>query len=969
VFDPLVVETQRISTKEDAKNGLSKESAPRDSIPQISEDSITKVVEKNIEQEESAPFGFVNKYNSKAEPRSQYVAQNPDKGAKLNLEDNNMYSRSNEPEYSSEVKEQMDKLVVKSPDSIPNKTYLEVTNTTPIGEFFIKAKAAIINKWARLESIYTLPQFRDVLADQGALQAAMSSDRYKAQLSSALSQGNIVYKNGHTQVEDFVFEGKKYKGLIEVMHSLHADGNQYNVNLEQLAQAYMIAVRSKGQREKGLKTPADEKSLDILEKEVNKYVDENGNSIIKEFSRRWDAYNRKTVKFLQDTGVLDAETSEIWLKNSDYVPFYRQAEDPKTKDNIPRVFSGMTSASTFKKLEGSDSSVTVPLLEAIVRNLDSAVAMGMRNVAQQRIVRDLYSLGLAKEVGAGQSGKNVISFRVNGKKRQFSIDDPLMFQSMESSNISSAESMVTSVVGAPATAIRELITRDPGFMIVNLMRDTLSTAVTSGSNFVPVIDTVKNFRKSSVEELSKYGVVGGYDLSDLDYKNVFDKYKKEAGKMGLSEDSSKNVVMKMWDYLGERTTMSDAATRKAVFDDVLKRTGNSAEASFQAQEIINFARRGNNAAVRIVTAAIPFLNARFQGLDVLYRSAKGDYSTVKGVDKRRQSINFIMRGSFLTALTAIYFQMFSDDEYYKEANEHTKDNNWLLPTPWGVPFKIPIPFEVGLIFKVIPERIFSLGYNPSGTVTGTGEEAFDSAKRNIKSTLGVNIFGAQIIKPMFEIAYNENTYTGNPIVPQYMLDDYIEGFASGRVTTNELATFVGRSINVNPLKVEHFIKGYSGTIGSYVLSMTDAMMRSPAFSGDSSREMPKRPIYEYPLIKRFFLSNRNSGLKENFYELNSEIKKTINTLGKLAEDGRIEEYEKYLRGRETLVGMSSSARYIEKQLKIIRDEKNNIIKSNLPSSEKQEITNSLEESEKQILLSASILRDLVNQPFIKTLYK
>ena len=964
VFDPLVVETQKISSKEKAKDSLSEGFVPKSTIPEISEEAINKVVEKNVEQEEASTSGFIPKYSSKAEPRAQYVAQNPEKGAKLSTEDNNMYSRANEPEYSSETQKEIDKLVTKSPDQIPNTTYLEVTNTGSIGEFFTKAKAAMINKWARLEAIYKLPQFKDLFADVGAIQAAMMADKHKAVTSSALTQGSVVYKNGHAQVEDFVFEGKKYRGLIEVVHALHADGNQYNVNLEQLAQAYMIAKRSVEQRKRGLKTPADENSLAVLEAEVNKYVDENGNSIIKEFAKRWDSYNRNTVQFLQDTGVLDAETSELWLKDSDYVPFYRQVDDPDTADNIPRIFSGMTSASTFKKLKGSESAVTVPLLEAIVRNLDAAVAMGMRNVAQQRIVRDLNSLGLAREVKAGEKGTNVINFKVDGKKRSFSIDDPLMFQAMESSSISSAESIITSVVGAPATALRELITRDPGFMIVNLMRDTLSTAVTSGASIIPVIDTVKNFNKSSVEELSRYGVVGGYDLSNLDYKNVFEKFKKESKKMGLSGASSKNIVKRMWDYLGEGTTKSDAATRKAVFDDVLKRTGNSAEAAWQASEIINFGRRGNNSAVRIVTAAIPFLNARFQGLDVFWRAAQGNYSAVKGVAQKRQAINFLMRGAFLAGLTALYWQQFSDDEQYKEASEHTRDNYWLIPTAWGVPFKVPIPFEVGLIFKVIPERILGVGSEKT-----TGKEAYESLKRGVTGTLGINPLGAQIIKPMFEVMYNKNTFTGAPVVPPYMVDDKLEGFAAGRITTSEFAKWVGTNTNTNPLKIEHIIKGYTGTIGSYVLGAVDAVMRTPALTGDKSLEMPSRPIFEYPLMKRFFNTAHNSGAKEDFYELNSEIKKTANTLGKLAEDGRMAEYEKYLKGREILLGMSSQARYIEKQLKLIRNHKDNILKSELSPSQKEEIIDDLELAEKEILKESSMLRSLVDQPFIDTLYR
>ena len=42
----------------------------------------------------------------------------------------------------------------------------------------------------------------------------------------------------------------------------------------------------------------------------------------------------------------------------------------------------------------------------------------------------------------------------------------------------------------------------------------------------------------------------------------------------------------------EATTRADAATRKAVYDDVLARTGSEQEAAFQALESMNFGRRG-----------------------------------------------------------------------------------------------------------------------------------------------------------------------------------------------------------------------------------------------------------------------------------------------------------------------------------------------------------------------------------------
>ena len=92
------------------------------------------------------------------------------------------------------------------------------------------------------------------------------------------------------------------------------------------------------------------------------------------------------------------------------------------------------------------------------------------------------------------------------------------------------------------------------------------------------------------------------------------------------ELSAFNLVGRAWDALGSATTASDSATRMAVYKDVLARTGNEAEALFQAMEVINFSRRGASPVFRTVTAAIPFLNARIQGLDVFTGRQPGLYS-------------------------------------------------------------------------------------------------------------------------------------------------------------------------------------------------------------------------------------------------------------------------------------------------------------------------------------------------------
>ena len=950
--------------KDQAEEFLSEGSTPRDSVPEIPEGAVENVVESNIKSAKNMPKNQVPEFSVEAEPRSQYIAQNPDKGAKLSIEDNNMYSRNNEPEYSPRARAELDKLVKRSESGPASTAYLEVTKTGPIGEFLTRQKAKYINKWARLEEIYQMEGFRGVLADSSALSAALFSDRAKGITSEALKNGFVTYKNGITKVEKFKHNGKEYRGLVDVMSPLFVGGNQYGVDLETLAQGYAIAKRSERLRAEGKAVPADATSLDALQQEVNKYTNENGKPIVSEWFDAWQAYNAKTVEFLMDTGVLDAETAKTWLEQSDYVPFYRQADNPDAQDKMPKIFSGMTSAATFKELKGGETAVTVPLLDAITRNLDAAVNMGMRNVAQQRIVRDMNSIGLAREIKAGQTGNNVISFRVDGKKREFAIDDPLMYESMQSLGGGSMEKMLTSIVGAPSNVLREMITRDPGFMMVNMMRDTLSSYVTSGASFVPVWDTIKNAR-SGADTLSTYGVVGGYDFSS-DPDNLFDEFQKEMGKRGMGGGSGNMLTkpfIKLWDGLGKATTMSDAATRKAVFDDVLARTGNEAEAAYQALEVINFSRRGNSPLARVITAAIPFLNARFQGLDVFYRSARGQYNANKEMSKRKQQQVFATRALTLAGLTGLYWLLVSDDDQYKEADEHTRDNNWLIPTAWGVPVKIPIPFEVGLMFKTIPEKSLAV---LSGKATG--REAMQSAITGVTGTLAINPLGAQIIKPLIEANFNHNFYTGNAIVSKY-LDGNLQDAFINRASTNELAKMVGEMFDVSPLKVEHVMRGYTGTIGTYVLGAVDEILRSPALTGDKELEMPSRPVTEFPIMKRFFANSKNAGAKEDFYELNAEIRKIVGTLNDLKKNGRVDVYERYLQGRKHLVGMKNNVSYIADRLSKIRKQRDEVMRSNLDADRKREIIDQLEAVEREVLKATSILKQKAKLPVIDTLYR
>ena len=938
--------------------------------------AIDKVVKENEEAAEN-PSVSVPPFSTFADPEAQFVAKNPEDGLKPTSAMKDKFSRRKEPPLSPELTNIIDGIAAEpAPNITPGETYLKNTETSNLQYFLDKTKQSAINKYARLERYSRDPLFKENLADTSAIAAAYFADRSMGITGASLKYGVPVYQNGVTQVKAFFHNGKKYRGLIDVMAPLYQ--NDYNFSLERLAQSYAIALRAEGQRARGLKTPVAAGQLQEIEAEIAKYKNKDGVPIIKEWYEVWQAFNGKTVEFMKATGIVDDALAEKWLEMSDYVPFYRQAEaeDGEIANisvSAPVMFKkNMTSAIKLKELKGSEKAVNVPMLDAITRNLSMAIDAGMKNVAQQRIVRDMVKIGIAEEATTAQkkniSQNFVVNFKVKGVDKYYKIHDPLIYESLQS--VDELGGAIPGMFGGASTILREMVTREPGFMFANLMRDTLSAYVTSGSDFTPVIDTVASLGKD-VEQLESFGVVGGYDFGN-DPKDMVKAFSKESRKRGISMDGKGpilNPFTKIWDWAGQGTTLSDAATRRAVYDDVLARTGNEAEAAFQALEVINFSRRGRNPAVRFLTTAIPFLNARFQGLDVLYRGFMGYNPAQKDLTRGEASLTALSRGAIITATTLMYWLMFSDSEEYKEATDEQKDLNWIFPNPFGGrPIRIPVPFEVGLLFKTIPERIFD-SYSVAEVFGKTGDtsdrELFESiVQRGVGNTLAINPLGIQLVGPLIEAGINHNSFTSSPIVPIYVEKNGLDGLL-GRESNTQIAKAIGLASNINPVKIDHVLYGYTGTIGAYVLDSIDRLiLKNPEITGGNVAPPTLSPD-QYPVLKRFLISKFSDGDRQDFYRLRAEVEKVTGSMKKLDDAERYDELEAVIRTKGHLAALAGDVSYISKQLTTLRKQREQIERlpvSIMSGERKQEALDEILEEMSYVVNDVSQLKRIADLP-------
>ena len=714
-----------------------------------------------------------------------------------------------------------------------------------------------------------------------------------------------------------------------------------------------------------IKTPVTEQDIKVA-KQLGKDYPE----IVAVYNnyQKWNGY---IVKWAVRRGILSQEQAEEWLENSHYYPYYRdmsitEAEADKMSITGTSIGTSMIPNNPLDiEIKGSDKKITMNPIEAITRNSLAIVTAGLKNQGTSMLLKDLETMGLAESMGVTRNkkffndgsrvpkGVQYVSAYENGVKYFWVVKDRELFESISSVGGTST-SQLAKWAGMPASFLRDTVTRDPGFIVVNILRDTLSSAVTSGAmygkgmggideGYLPVIDSFKNMF-GDLKELEKFGIIGGYDYTNEE-GSVRQFVERTMRRQGLTKQGAmkpEDAFYKLWDGLGSLTTKSDGATRNAVYNAVYKHMKNNgategqaqSEAAYQALEIINFGRRGLSPIFKTITAAIPFFNARIQGLDVLYRSFTGQYSAIDKLKegetpeqlRGRIARGAILRGLSLAVLTAMYYMMVSDTDEYRGARREVRDDYWLIPTGTEFPIKIPIPFEVGAIFKVLPERLMDMTLGEDAFTRKSVDEAQKSLGRQLETSLSIPFFqsgfGIQAVKPFFEVWSNRNSFTDSEIIPYYK--QKLDPRAQSTERTNEIARILGETFNISPMKIDYVMRGYAGTLGGYLLSMADTGARMIT----GTPILPNNvELSRLPLVRRLtFDSKKAGGLQQQFYELRGEVDTVVQTINKLREDGRTEEAIAYRNSMQGVVNVKGQVRAMERYMKNWRDKKSRLLK-------------------------------------------
>lgn len=775
---------------------------------------------------------------------------------------------------------------------------------------------------------------KELLADTSAIAAVLQSQRAAGVAASSFKDGIPVYDKGYTYVMDKDSNGKDIKGLIPILEPLMKYNDPY---IFQTFQFY--AGTRRGRR---LDAEGREKTFTKEDIAAGKELE----TQFPEFATVFDdyqKYNAGLVKYMMDTGVISAEEAKIWTQNWDYIPFYRQINGDKTAG--PKVFSPIAGVAKPKKLKGSEAPLD-DFMETIVRNTRAAIEAGMKNEAARRVLRDVTDFGLGERLVGVHSGTDIVNIKEKGETVYYRVDDRLMVEALQGLNLPQLPFL--SFLSAPADLLRNFVTKDPGFILANLGRDSMQAWITSGTNMTPLVDTFKQFGKGLLNHspeayaLAKSGLTG-YDFAG-DVESSAKRVEKELRKRTGTRTKGEIALLPLsafWGMLGDASTASDMATRAEVYKRTLERTGSEAEAFYQAMEVINFSRKGNSAIIRILSATIPFFNARVQGLDVLYRTGFGK-AAMANKDKIQKA--FIFRSMVLLGTSVMYWSMVSDDEDYKKLSEEERDNYWIIPglRVGDKPFRFPIPFELGVLFKVIPERILEYSFG-----TDTGKDLRKALLRNAMSTLSFNPI-PQAVLPIFENVTNYSFFTGEPVIGRGV-EDLAPAYQFG-AGTSVLARQMGEALKYSPQKIDNFIRGYTGTLGTYAMMMLDSALEQ---EGDPPRAAKR--MEQLPVIKRFFASN--TGTVSAYYDMKEEVDTVVTTVNMLQRTGNSEDLKTYLEENKKLYGLKSYVATLDKNMKQLNNATRLINRSKtMNSDEKREALDRINDAKIKLTERTKLLR-------------
>ncbi|HBZ95813.1 MAG TPA: hypothetical protein DEO91_19605 [Pseudomonas sp.] len=566
-------------------------------------------------------------------------------------------------------------------------------------------------------------------------------------------------------------------------------------------------------------------------------------------------YRDDVLAIAEANGIINADTRVMW-RDEFYVPFYR-VMDEEAAAGGPRAGKGLSRQEAYKKLKGGKQNLN-DLLENTLMNFHHLISASLKNQAATQAMVNAERAGIARVVPESRRDPKTSTFVLKDGDRVFyEIDDPLVFESLTALADPGLNNLAVQTMSAFKRLFTNMTTVTPQFILANTMRDLMQASATSPTSknlFKNLSQGVAGYRdaRTRAEMQASGGAFSFGHLYGADVNEVKASLKKTVTGAELVTDVS--MVPKLlragWRRWGEVADTAENVSRAATYLQNVDDLGRL-RAAYEARDIMDFSQHGAWPAIRFLIRVVPFLNARLQGLDKLYRSGvKPALLTAMGQgsasDKQAAARFSAVTGALTLASIALYLANADDDEYRK-LEDWQKDAYWFIRIGDNA-FFIPKPFEVGAI-ATMAERVTEQLVDDKAT----GKLFADRLKDMMMQTFSFNPV-PQMFQPVIDIYSNRDAFTGRDIETAGM-ERLSKGLRS-RDSTTVAAQAVSSASRVfgdetpfalSPVQADHLIRGYFGTVGANAAGIIDTVWR-----GATGQEAPDKRWSEYQPIRRFY---------------------------------------------------------------------------------------------------------------------
>ena len=650
-------------------------------------------------------------------------------------------------------------------------------------------------------------------------------------------------------------------------------------------------------------------------------------------------FSNRNLKYLRDSGRISLEQYENFVEmNKDYIPFRRLLEGNEQ-------MGGKGEAGFLKGIRDSEAKIQSPLL-SMLENAEGLMKMAERNRAQKALV-DFYlkneygpqgpdgtgSSGLLEKVEAKtrvieiseaeiaaqfkkmgieatpeamnfyrKEGKvnlaeNEFLIYRDGKREIWATKDPVLAKAVKvlDGDVTSQNVLMTLFRGF--TAVKKIgITMTPEFIAKNFIRDQVTAMIYSKYGRVGVFDTIVamgDFVKQTpaYHNWLKSGGAGGAFMELGTYlKGDILKLQEQTG----FRDTARNIISKPKQWMELAALVTESATRLAEFKRVSKGAESGPkifEAGMASREVtLDFQRIG--AQMSALNAITAFQNVSIQGLDRAVRAGKMAWD-----NPGTYGAGALKATSLLTTASVTLWAINHDEQWYKEINRWEKDLFWHMKVGDTI-FRLPKPQELGILFGSLPERVL---------------EKFLTDNPRAMNDFGDTMMGLitpsyvpDAIQPPIEQMLNRSFFTSNPIVSR-SIEKLLPG-AQYTEYTSETAKGIGKLIGTlpvikdigpkdaklaSPVVVENYVRGWTGTLGMYILQGLDKSLTTTGVVKDLK---PESTMADWPFIKAFVTRYPSAGTQSihDFRDNFDQTTKVWNTFKIMIKRGQGDEIGDFL---------------------------------------------------------------------------